>query len=107
MYKLTYKKSALKALQKMPKTKALKMHQELTNIAQAPYTYEGDWKPMKGQPFWRLRQGSYRAICRGALQRSSCWHLLKMRRMLQTPALHCRSLPSSRMKPLREILPNA
>lgn len=33
-------------------------------MAQAPYTYEGDWKPMKGQPFWRLRQGSYRAICR-------------------------------------------
>ena len=64
MYKLTYKKSALKALQKMPKTKALKMHQELTNMAKAPYTYEGDWKPMKGQPFWRLRQGSYRAICR-------------------------------------------
>ena len=64
MYKLTYKKSALKALQKMPKTKALKMHQELTNMAQAPYTYEGDGKPMKGQPFWRLRQGSYRAICR-------------------------------------------
>ncbi len=64
MYKLTYKKSALKALQKMPKTKALKMHQELTNMAQAPYTYKGDWKPMRGQPFWRLRQGSYRAICR-------------------------------------------
>ncbi|MDX5385318.1 MAG: type II toxin-antitoxin system RelE/ParE family toxin [Marinobacter sp.] len=63
MYKLTYKKSALKALQKIPKAQALKMHQELTAMAQAPYAYKGDWKPMKGQPFWRLRRGSYRAIC--------------------------------------------
>lgn len=63
MHKLTYKKSALKALRKMPGSQAQKMHQELVIMARGPYTYTGDWKPMKGQPFWRLRQGSYRAIC--------------------------------------------
>ncbi|WP_273204775.1 type II toxin-antitoxin system RelE family toxin [Marinobacter subterrani] len=63
MHKLTYKKSALKALRKMPGSQAQKMHQELVIMARDPYTYTGDWKPMKGQPFWRLRQGSYRAIC--------------------------------------------
>lgn len=63
MHKLTYKKSALKTLRKMPRAQAQKMHQELTIMAQDPYAYNGDWKAMKGQPFWRLRQGSYRAIC--------------------------------------------
>lgn len=69
MYKLTYKKSALKALRKMPQLQAQKMREQLTAIAQNPYasnprsTDSGDWKPLKGEPYWRLRQGSYRAIC--------------------------------------------
>lgn len=63
MHKLTYKKSAIKALRKMPKAQAQKLQSELMSMAQDPYAYKGDWKPMKGEPFWRLRQGSYRAIC--------------------------------------------
>ncbi|MGO1233424.1 MAG: type II toxin-antitoxin system RelE family toxin [Marinobacter sp.] len=63
MYKLTYKKSALKALRKMPQLQAQKMREQLTAMAQNPYAYSGDWKPLKGEPYWRLRQGSYRAIC--------------------------------------------
>lgn len=63
MHKLTYKKSALKALRKMPKALAQKLHSELEAMALDPYAYKGDWKPMKGESSWRLRQGSYRAIC--------------------------------------------
>lgn len=63
MHKLAYKKSAIKALRKMPKAQAQKLQAELAAIAADPYAYQGDWKPMKGAPFWRLRQGSYRAIC--------------------------------------------
>lgn len=63
MYKLTYKKSALKALRNMPQLQAQKMREQLTAMAQNPYAYSGDWKPLKGEPCWRLRQGSYRAIC--------------------------------------------
>jgi mRNA interferase RelE/StbE len=35
----------------------------LKEVAKNPDRYIGDWKPLKGEPFWRLRQGSYRAIC--------------------------------------------
>jgi mRNA interferase RelE/StbE len=63
MYKLTYKKAALKALRKMPQAQAQKLREQLNAMAQDPYTYNGDWKPLKGEPYWRLRQGSYRAIC--------------------------------------------
>jgi len=63
MYQLAYKKTALKALRKMPKAQAEKLQQQLEAIASAPYAYQGDWKPMRGEPYWRLRQGSFRAIC--------------------------------------------
>lgn len=63
MHKLTYKKAALKAIRKMPKPQAQKLQSELEAMARDPQAYWGDWKPMKGGPFWRLRQGSYRAIC--------------------------------------------
>ncbi|PSF06210.1 type II toxin-antitoxin system RelE/ParE family toxin [Marinobacter fuscus] len=63
MHKLTYKKAALKAIRKMPKPQAQKLQGELEAMARDPQAYWGDWKPMKGGPFWRLRQGSYRAIC--------------------------------------------
>lgn len=63
MHKLTYKKSALKALLKMPRPQAKKLQDALEAMAKDPYAYSGDWKPMKGEPYWRLRQGSYRAIC--------------------------------------------
>ncbi|PFG11721.1 type II toxin-antitoxin system RelE family toxin [Marinobacter sp. LV10MA510-1] len=63
MYKLTYKKSALKAIRKMPRPQAQRLTGELEAMAQAPYAYKGSWKAMKGEPYWRLRQGNYRAIC--------------------------------------------
>lgn len=63
MHKLIFKKAALKAIRKMPKPQAQKLQSELEIMACDPHAYQGDWKPMKGAPFWRLRQGSYRAIC--------------------------------------------
>ena len=63
MHKLTYKKSALKVMRKMPRSQAEKLQRALKTMAQDPYAYQGDWKPMKGEPYWRLRLGNYRAIC--------------------------------------------
>ena len=63
MYSLKYKKSALKALKKAPRPVAERIMSELEAIALDPDNYRGDWKPMKGKPYWRLRQGGYRAIC--------------------------------------------
>ncbi|MEX0606049.1 MAG: type II toxin-antitoxin system RelE/ParE family toxin [Marinobacter sp.] len=50
-------------LQKIPRPQAQKLQRELEAMAQAPHAYRGDWKPMKGEPYWRLRLGRYRAIC--------------------------------------------
>ena len=63
MYFVKYKKSALKALRKAPRPIAERIMSELEAIALDPENYHGDWKPMKGKPYWRLRQGGYRAIC--------------------------------------------
>jgi mRNA interferase RelE/StbE len=63
MFTLSYSKSAAKVLAKMPKKIAVSMHGELTKIALNPAAYRGDWKPLQGSLFWRLRSGSYRAIC--------------------------------------------
>jgi mRNA interferase RelE/StbE len=63
MYKLIYKKSALKVIRKMTRLQRQKLQCELEAIARDPSAYKGDWKLMKGLPYWRLRQGSYRAIC--------------------------------------------
>lgn len=63
MFTVRYSKQALKAMAKMPKGIAEKMIRELAAIATDPANYHGDWKPMQGSPYWRLRVGSWRAIC--------------------------------------------
>jgi len=63
MFSLRYHKQALKALAKMPKDMAGKIRCELGLIAADPSIYRGDWKPLAGSEFWRLRVGSWRAIC--------------------------------------------
>ena len=63
MYSLMYKKSAIKALRKVSGPIAKRIMTELELIALDPANYQGDWKPMKGSSYWRLRQGGYRAIC--------------------------------------------
>jgi mRNA interferase RelE/StbE len=58
-----YKKDALKALMKVQAQVRQRMVSELNAIAADPRGYRGDWKPLTGSPFWRLRVGSYRAVC--------------------------------------------
>lgn len=63
MYQLSYKKQALKALAKMPTGVRSRMECELKTVAADPASYRGDWKPLTGSPYWRLRAGAWRAVC--------------------------------------------
>ena len=63
MYKVVYKKAAIKAMAKMPEGIRSKMTDTLEMIAEDPNAYQGDWKHLSGSPYWRLRLGGYRAIC--------------------------------------------
>jgi mRNA interferase RelE/StbE len=47
----------------MPDGVVGKIDVELEKIAKDPHGYKGDWKRLKGSPFWRLRVGSWRVIC--------------------------------------------
>ena len=63
MYSLKYSKQALKTKVKMPKGIAERIDAEFELLACDPAKYQGDWKPLQGTPFWRLRVGSWRAVC--------------------------------------------
>jgi mRNA interferase RelE/StbE len=63
MYTLRYHKQAQKVLVRMPRGIAQHIRSELAVIACNPATYQGDWKPLSGTTFWRLREGGWRAIC--------------------------------------------
>ena len=64
MYTIYYHKQAIKGLLKIPRETATKIRAELLIIAQSPYTYTGDFKPLQGREGWRLRCGKYRVLCR-------------------------------------------
>jgi mRNA interferase RelE/StbE len=64
MFTIKYSKQANKTRAKMPKGIAERIDAELESIATDPAaSYQGDWKPLQGSPFWRLRVGGWRAIC--------------------------------------------
>ncbi len=63
MFTLHFAKSAEKTLAKMPKGVALRLVDELKVVAASPAAYRGDWKPLQGSDFWRLRVGDWRAVC--------------------------------------------
>ncbi|MGB5496992.1 MAG: type II toxin-antitoxin system RelE/ParE family toxin [Sedimenticolaceae bacterium] len=63
MYRVVYKKTAIKAMARMPKGISSKMIDTLELIAEDPRAYQGDWKQLSGSPYWRLRVGGYRAVC--------------------------------------------
>jgi mRNA interferase RelE/StbE len=63
MFALRFAKSAAKGLARMPQGIARRMLGELKTIAADPAAYRGDWQPLQGSPFWRLRVGDWRAIC--------------------------------------------
>jgi len=64
MFAIKYSKQAVKIKAKMPKDIAKRIDDELESIATDPAKYEGDWQPFQGSPFWRLRVGVWRVICR-------------------------------------------
>ncbi|MEI6154520.1 MAG: type II toxin-antitoxin system RelE/ParE family toxin [Deltaproteobacteria bacterium] len=64
MFTIKYSKQAIKTRVKMPKDIAERIDAELESIAADPAAYKGDWKPLQGSPFWRLRVGGWRAICK-------------------------------------------
>lgn len=63
MYKIIYRKSALKVLAKMPLKSALQFQQAFETIAINNVT-ELDIKKLEGRDGYRLRIGGYRAIFR-------------------------------------------
>ena len=63
MLTLRFAKPALKSLLQMPSGLARRMKNELDSIANDPAAYRGDWEPLQGTEFWRLRVGDWRAIC--------------------------------------------
>lgn len=63
MYKISYRKSALKSLRKAPAKIQARVVAELQAIAGRSAAYRGDWKPLTGTPYWRLRVGGWRVIC--------------------------------------------
>ena len=63
MFTIKYSKQAIKTKAKMAKGISERIDSELEIISTNPATYQGDWKPLHGSPFWRLRVGGWRAIC--------------------------------------------
>jgi len=61
----------------MPKGIAERIDAELESIAFDPTADQGDWKPLQGSPFWRLREGSWRAICE-IINNEMIIHVLKI-----------------------------
>jgi mRNA interferase RelE/StbE len=63
MLSLRFTKQAQKAMRKLPGNIATRLRTELDVIARNPSAYRGDWQPLQGSPFWRLRVGGWRAVC--------------------------------------------
>lgn len=63
VYQLYYTRAAIKVLRRMPAPYRERIRARLAEVAADPEGYGGDWKPLKGTPFMRLRVGTYRAIC--------------------------------------------
>jgi len=63
MFAVRYSKQAIKVLRKMPGGIARRIQAAMLSIADNPAEYQGDWKRLEGSDFWRLRAGSWRALC--------------------------------------------
>jgi len=62
MYRVVYRKSAAKALTRMPKPLAMKYLMAFKKMATDPETEGLDIKSLSGRGGYRLRIGQYRAI---------------------------------------------
>lgn len=63
MADVEYTKTALKTLLRLPADTRVRLATALTKLASDPAAFHGDWKPLAGSPYWRLRVGGYRAVC--------------------------------------------
>ncbi len=62
MYKLTFKRQAIKALRKMSAREALHIRRELDELAESPDRRDSDVRPLRGRSGFRLRVGEMRII---------------------------------------------
>ena len=62
MYKLTFRRQAIKTLRQMPAREALRIRRELDELAESPDRRDLDVRPLGGRPGFRLRVGEMRII---------------------------------------------
>ena len=62
MYKLTFKRQAIKALRKMPSPPARRIRRELDELAENPEGRDLDVNALRGRRGFRLRVGEMRVI---------------------------------------------
>lgn len=62
MFRIVYKKAAVKAMAKMPRGDRRRMESALAMLAENPDRDDLDVKPLQGRPGFRLRIGSWRAL---------------------------------------------
>ena len=62
MYRLTIRKQAIKALQRMPAWDARRVRDELERLAQDPDRRDIDVTRLQGRPGFRLRAGGWRVV---------------------------------------------
>ena len=62
MYKLTFKRQAIKALRKMPPQEAMRIRHELDELAENPDRRDSDVRSLRGRSGFRLRVGEMRII---------------------------------------------
>ena len=60
MYKLTFRRQAIKSLRQMPAREALRIRRELDELAESPDRRNSDVRPLRGRPGFRLRVGEMR-----------------------------------------------
>ena len=62
MYRVSYKKSALKGMAKMPHDVRAKLESAITRLAEDPGDRTLDVKPLQGREGYRLRLGQWRVL---------------------------------------------
>lgn len=62
MYKIIFKKKALKSLNKLPQNVAKTIREKLEAIAANPYAEHPNTKKLQGRDGYRLRVGDWRVI---------------------------------------------
>ena len=62
MYKISFTRQAVKALQKMPRATAELVREKLNQLANDPFATHLNATKMQGRPGFRLRVGDWRVI---------------------------------------------